>query len=265
MADNNDDNDDNNVAPHDVDFVAAMHDLLGIDKEKVSDLLDKLDASEMEQLQDAVAKNDKAAAQNAVGQVEADEAVNSLFRGSHLRSKQERKINKTRRNTDGAMQFAIGDDVVARVQDDKGKWIKQTATVERTDGPEGSDTMIVRIKGKPTVIAKNKVESLEEGVLGMVGMQNLARIQQLAGIQGGIEVEPQPSMEVQIEHQPEESMMLPDDTLACPLQKVMQALDTLDASLPMINVGSLKAVRARLNGLQVSLNETIQYGRMRKR
>lgn len=246
--------------PHSVDFVASMRQLLGMDKEKVTALLDKLDADELDELSDAISNQDKTAAERAIGQVDADEAVNKLFRGSNLADLDQDQRRSHRSHAAGQdQQFAIGDDVSVRMQDADGKVHNVTATVERADGPEGSNTLLVRIKGKSVVIDKKDV--MIEAVLGMVGLPNLNRMQQLAGIQMSdmMPSSASPLESVGVEEQPDE--------VACdgPLERVMGALDALEAALPEITLGDLKAVRARICAVQMSLNESLDpAGRPRK-
>lgn len=256
----------------DVDFAKSMHDLFGMDEADVEKLLDELDADELQNLTDAVAKQDRDAAQQIIGQSNTDEEVNSLFRGENLDDLEPRGRPRAARLGDDAdeLQFAIGDDVAVTLRDKHGKMRNKTATVSNPNGPEGTNTVVVSIKGKSTVVDKHNVHKLAENVIGMVGLPNiLQRMQQLAGIQGG-----QGEMPQQIEVEPmanDEPTLVepaPDD----PFGQAMAALDTLEAALPNITLADAKGVRERLCALQVSMNEDftvtgipVTYGRARKR
>lgn len=246
----------NNETDHDVDFVEAMHDLLDMDEKAVEQLLDKLDANQLQDLTDAVAKKDRAAAEKVIGNFNTDEEVNALFRGKNLDVSDKQK--KPTPNADGKAQFAFGDDVQVTLKDTNGKAHQVTGTVSQPDGPEGTDTIVVRIKGKSKVVDKRHVTKLDENVLGMVGLPNLNRIQQLAGIQSTAQPQNEP---------PQLALPAPDAAPDDPSSQAMCALDTLEAVLPNITLADLKAVRQRLNALQTLMNESMgrsMVGRTRK-
>lgn len=232
----------------DIDFVDAMQDLLGMDEDAVEQLLDELDADDLQTLTDAVAKQDRAAAQTVVGRFDTDEAVNALFRGKNVNADDKKKT--VQKNRDGTAQFGIGDDVLVTQKDASGKTRRVTATVAQPDGPEGSDTIIVRIKGKSKVIDKRNVAKLKEAIIGMVGLPNLNRIQQLAGIQTQSVPQQQIAPPTSLEPAAEPG---PDD----PNCQALAALDTLEAVLPSITLADLKTLRQRLNAIQAAMNESV--------
>jgi hypothetical protein len=244
----------------DPDFVSKMGELVGLDEEAVEKLLDGLDNEQLQDLTDAVAKGDAEAIQALVNRFTAtDEEVNTLFRGANLDAVESKK-NTRRHNRRGDLQFTIGDEVEITVIGDDGKRRRVTATVERPEGPEGTDTMLVRVEGKPIVVHKKNVTKLDEGVIGMVGLPPLHRMQQLAGLTTTPETsEPaMPAASFEVE-EPEA------DNLGCPTAQAMAALDALEAALPNIVLADLKAVRSRLMALQASLNENVGvYGRAKK-
>lgn len=238
-----------------IDFVKALHDLVGLDEKAVEKLIDQMDTDQLQALSDAIAKNDRDAVDAVMRELKTDEDVNALFRGQNLDDKAEKK--RRIKNLDGRMQFAIGDDVSVDYTDEDGKPQSISATVEKPDGPEGSNTIIVKIKGKKKVVDKRKVHKLEESVLGMVGLPNLARMQQLAGIAAD-QPAPQETLVVPGDEQEPAEAELDTDTA---LAQAMAALDMLAAVLPNIKLCDAKSVRERLSALQVSMNETARIQR----
>jgi hypothetical protein len=237
---------DKPISDQDVDFVNSMHDLLGMDEEEVEQLLDNLDAEALQDLTDAIANKDRATAEQVTRRFNTEEEVNSLFRGKNLddAAVPDQK-KKARPNRDGKTQFTFGDDVQVTLKDEHGKTQRVSGTVSKPNGPEGTDTIVVRIKGKSKVVDKRDVAKLEENVIGMIGLPNLGRIQRLAGIQ----VQSQPQQEIEmLPSEPE-----PDD----PIGQVFAALDTLEAALPNIILADLNTVRQRLNAIQTMTNESV--------
>jgi hypothetical protein len=263
MAD--DDDDPNGQNP---DFLNSMHDMFDMDKDAVDALLEKLDADALEALTDAIAKRDKPAAEQVIAQAHTDEEVNALFRGEHLDDVQKQK-KRTRLKNDGKMQFAIGDDVLVNIKDKHGNVVKSVSgTVSNPNGPEGTNTVVVKIEGKPTMVQAHDLDKLDENIIGMLGMPNLGRIQQLAGIQAQ-GIPPQGEIMQQVIPELTEPEALPDPEPAPddPLGQAMAAFETLEAALPNIILADLKCVRERLTALQASLNESITpkgFGRVRK-
>jgi hypothetical protein len=249
----------NKPSPHastnDIDFVEAMHELPDMDEKAVEELLEKLDADELQELMDAVAKEDRDAASEIIQRFNTDEEVNALFRGENL------EINDKKKKpvpSDASTQFAIGDDVLVTLSSADGKTEKVSATVSQPQGPEGTDTIIVSIKGKSKVVDKTDVAKLEEGVIGIIGVPNLSRMQKLAGIA--------PS-EGQLSAPDEVDTSDTSSVPSQPMQEAMDALDTLEAVLPNIVLSDLKTVRQRLTAIQVMMNESVDKpsrGRLRK-
>ncbi len=251
------DDSDTNEQSQDVDFVDAMHDMFNMSEEQVNDVLEKLNADELQELTDAVAKHDIEAAKQVLSQTQTDEEVNSLFRGKNLQAQQEQK--RKHKPVDANAQFAIGDDVLVNMKKD-GKTETVSATVANPHGPEGTDTVIVKIKGKSVVVDKKNLYKLDETMLGMVGIPGLTRIRQLAGIQNEIEPAAPTIPEIDVEADIEPMSDVEDSD---PLSQVMSAFDKLEATLPSIQLADLKCVRERLTALQTSLNEN-RIGRTRK-
>lgn len=265
----NDDSDDNAAADaSDVNFIKEMDDLLGMDEAAVEALLDKLDTTQLQELTDAVAKKDHAAAEQVIDSLNTDEEVNALFRGKNFDIGEEEEDpgeHSHEVNNEGDGQFAIGDDVLVSLLDKKGNRHSVSATVSIPDGPEDTNTIVVRIKGKPTVVDKRRVENLDENVIGMIGMPNLARIQQLAGIAAQGSMMPTQNSESEDVSPPSPPFTLSEPEPDDPMGQAMAAFDTLDAALPNIILADLKCIRERLSALQLSLSENVtKFGRKRK-
>ena len=247
----------------DADFMQGMHDLLGMDEKQVEKLIDELDASAMTDLADAVANGNREAAEQIVGQLEtSDSDVNPLFRGKDLDELDDQKKKPSR--VSKHYQFGIGDavQVEADITDPKTGEVRtemQNGTVQIPIGPEvnGKPTVGVKIEGHPRMVERDKVRKLEEGVLGMVGVPELQRMQQLAGIQPSA---PPPAQEIEVETA-EEAPQQCD-----PAAQINAAFDAIQAMLPQVRVADLKGIRQRIMTLQTSLNEGAvpREGRARK-
>lgn len=235
----------------DRDFVEGIHTMLGLDEDAVEKLIDQLDADQLTNLADAVANNDKSAAQEITDSVETDEDVSPLFRGTDIEGKEQQK---KRRKVSSRYQFSHGDDVQVEVRD------PETHKVEYQDGtiflPHGpGKTVGVKIEGKAKMVDRHLVHKLEEGVLGMVGVPNLQRIQQLAGIPQQAEAPVAPA-EISVE-----AAQGGDD---CAVAQAMAALDALENVLPNVRLADLKNIRQRIIALQTTMNESADLGREKK-
>ena len=91
---------------------------------------------------------------------------------------------------------------------------------------------------------------LDEAIMGMTPMFDLARMQELAGIQNvGQSTAMTPPVQVEMPDATEES-----DSH----QQVMCALDTLAAALPGVTISELKDIRARFNEIFTIMNEGLE-------
>lgn len=237
----------------DLDFMRAMQAMFGMDEEEVSDLIERLEAPDMTALTDALVNQDKTAAEQIVASANTDETVNPLFRGN-LDDGQPKK-KKVRRVEDD-YQYKFGDDVQVTITDpETGKVRHVDGTVYLPDGPD--DTVGVKIQGKSRMVKRSRLNKLEENVIGMTAMPELARMQQLAGLQpAGADVAP-----TEIAVSPE------SDTTADPCtaaQQAMAALDVVDSMLPNIRLADIKQIRQRIMTLQTQMNEGMTIARPRK-
>jgi hypothetical protein len=243
----------------DMDFLKSLQDMLGIDQETAEDVLERLDADGMSSLNDAVANEDTARAQQIVASVQTDEKVNPLFRGNIEDDEDAKQAPKTARRVSDNFGFKFGDDVQVEISDpETGEVRREDGTIYLPNGPH--DTVGVKIQGKSKMVKRDKLRKLEENVLGMVAMPNLERMQQLAGLPPGM---PPAAM------QPTPEIAVNDagatETDSCEAaQHAMQALDVVQAVLPNVRLADLKAIRQRILNLQASMNEGMILGRTRK-
>lgn len=231
----------------DMDFMQAMEDMLGLDEDAVEKLLDRLDADDLASLADALVNQDKARAEQVVSEADTDETVNPLFRGdlADEGAETERRVRKV----DDDYRYKLGDNVQVEVTDpETGKVSHKDGTVYLPNGP--NEEVGVKIQGKAKMVMRNKLNKIEETVLGMVNMPNLERMQQLAGMQ--------PAAPPEIEVPTAQT----DPCSAA--QQAMDALDVVQTMLPNIRLADLKAIRQRILNLQTSMNEGISPGRARK-
>jgi len=231
----------------DIDFMKGMESMLSMKPEQVENLMGLLDADQLTALADAVANGDKTELEKIADSVDTDEDVNPLFRGGNINPDSDTRQKKHRRKVAPNYTYKFGDDVQVRLLDpETGKHTWEDGTVHIPDGPD--DTIGVRIQGKSKMIDRSKVRKLEEsmGVLGMVGVPNLERMQQLAGIPA----QPQPTEIAVPAGEP--------DTVdpACAAQQAMAALDAIEAVLPNVRLADLKTIRQRILTLQSCMNET---------
>lgn len=240
----------------DTNFMDGMKTLLGLDDDKVEKLLDELDSDSLVALADAVAKQDKTAVEAIIGSFENQ--LSSLF-GKQLKAKKEKSKKKPVKPPKN-YEFAIGDDVAIKTKGkhDKDKFV--SATVYKPKAP--GNTVGVKIDGKSQIVDKDSVFMLKEMVIGMTGMTNmpdLARMQQLAGIQ----TPPQVSAEVAQEPQ-DHPMTYDQDDSGDDVSKALCALDTLENVLPNIRLADVKAIRQRMTEITAKMNESLSPGRAQK-
>lgn len=275
--------------PNDASFMQRMEQEFGMDKRAVEKMIERLDSNQMSDLNDALANDDEETVKHIIGSVDTDEDVNPLFRGEDVEGKSGPK--KKRHKVSTRYQFGIGDDVhVPKIDPETGEEVRdpktgepeyEDGTVYLPNGPEfkGKPMIGVKVEGKPRMVPRNKVQKLDETVLGMVGVPNLQRMKQLAGIQqpagNAVEIEEpvesddsglavqqvQKSENWQPQPQPTQVAAPNDDAAA----QVDAAFDAIETALPCVRVADLKGIRQRLTALQTMLNEgRTSMGRARK-
>ena len=238
----------------DMDFSQALQDMLGMDEDAVDELIERLDSDQLAALNDAVANDDKARAEEITASADTNEKVNALFRGDIDDDEEPQKKRVQKVGDDYSYKF--GDDVQVQVANPTtGQMEPQDGTVYLPTGPHG--TVGVKIQGKSMMVKRNKLNKLEEQVLGMTPMPNLERMQQLAGIQpAGMSITPEIAVP--------DSQMQPEEEDSCSAaQQAMDALDVIQTVLPNVRLVDLKTIRQRLVTIQAAMNEGAS-GRARK-
>lgn len=172
------------------DFINALGKLLDMDREAVTQRLANMEVDSVLNAIDAVNHHDKEEASEIVGvdqseddrevgdegvandetDVEDDEPeINALFYKDGSKKKSSDKSRKQYK--DAPYDPNIGDDV--RIGEEEG-------IVKIQNGP--NNTMGVTIDGEMTMVKKNDVNKLEEGILGMTALQDIRRMKELAGL-----------------------------------------------------------------------------------
>lgn len=183
----------------------------------------------------------------------------SLFGGKAREKASDDKDKKTPVKPPKDYEFIIGDDVAIKTTDDDGKESFVSATVYKPQAP--GNTIGVKIDGKVKMVDKKDVYMLKEMVMGMTNMPDLSRMQQLAGIQ------PQASVSIEKAPTPCDQPMMYDreEEDMNDVTKALSALDTLENVLPNVRLGDVKTLRDRINGILISMNETLSPGRAKKK
>jgi hypothetical protein len=231
----------------DMDFSQSLQDMLGMDEDAVNDLIEGLDADALAELNDAVANEDQARVKEIAATAETNEKVNPLFRGD-IDDDDEPQQKRVRKVSDD-YGYKFGDDVQVQVADPQtGEMSQQDGTVYLPKGPH--DTVGVKIQGKSMMVKRDKLNKLEEQVLGMTIMPNLERMQQLAGIQpAGQSITP----EIAVPDAQTDAQAETDPCTAA--QQAMDALDVIQTVLPNVRLVDLKTIRQRIISLQAAMNE----------
>lgn len=231
-------------------FSIELKKIVDIDDEKLDQLLELLDSDEIMDLTDAVAKEDKERVNNIINLVnkfESDkedekidtDSISSLFNKPKEEKKidTDKKIDKTDRK-DGKdtkekdVVFSVGDEVTVG---------KEKGTIRIPDGP--GNTVGVVIQGKVKMIDREKVQKLEESVIGFSNIPSVQRMKELAGLYSE-----EPSTTTAVIHI--EDKVDPDE--ACCTAN--DALCALEAAIPNMRVSDLKDIRQRLNDLFAKMN-----------
>jgi hypothetical protein len=239
---------------NDINFIDGMKNILGMEEDDVEKLIDSLDADTLLDLTNAISNSDKEAAEKIISR---DEDVNDLF----YKATKKKKKHPVKPPKDH--QFMHGDDVAFITVDDDGKKIFRSATVSNPNGP--GNTVVIKNKGKTRMVDRSKLYTLKEGVLGMIGVPGLQRIQQLAGISepesSDVKTQAFPSLE-------KESWFSQNNNFEeteCPVEKIMCALDVVASALPEIKLADLKVVRQKIYDIQAKMNESlVDQGRKKK-
>lgn len=254
----------------DISFMEGMKNLLGFDDDKVEELLDQLDKESLLALTDAISKQDKTAAEQIIGSFESD--LNSLFRAKEIRQQEKEDGKKKRVKAPEDHEFQIGDDVAIKTaNEDTGEDSFVTATVYKPKAP--GNTIGVKIDGKTKMVDKDDVY-LNEMVMGMVGVPDIARIKQLAGIQVPPSIPPStmptgPLTVPPVTMEPAEDEMNPQtmEDQMCVVSQAISALDSLEAALPNVRLADLRVIRQRMTEITQKMNESLAVtpaGRARK-
>ena len=234
----------------DLDFSQALQDMLGMDEDAVSELIERLDSDALSALNDAVANDDKPRAGQIVADADTNEKVNALFRGDldDDDDDEDEPPKKRVRKVSDNYSYKFGDDVQVQVADpETGEVSQEDGTVYLPTGPH--NTVGVKIQGKSMMVKRNKLNKLEENVLGMTVMPNLERMQQLAGIQpAGQSITP----EIAVPDAAEQEQAIDPCAAA---QQAMDALDVVQTVLPNVRLVDLKTIRQRIVSLQTAMNE----------
>lgn len=220
--------------PNDTDFADNIKRLVGIDAKGIEVLLPKLDPKILIDLAAAVTNSDKV---ETLRLIRAGRFKAMSEDQLHPRKPVEARVRKgpeTLLDDESFVDLSIGDAV---------EFEGNKAVVKLPKGP--GNTVGVTIKGKMEMVNRKDVSKIDEGVLGMTAMPNLARMQQLAGIPDVTEVPIAPV---------EAAISVEDTDVG---SHAMGLLDQLTAALPNLRLGDLSAVRKRMNEISVKINESV--------
>ncbi len=172
-----------------LNFTASLEKMLGVSKDQIEEIIERLDVDELSNLIDACGKDDIEAVKSIVGVTdEGDESSEEKeekkdeLRGLILRKDDAKKVKSKKHKLqkkelgeedDTAVVFSIGDEVLVDGEE---------ATVKVPQAPGG--TVGVMINGELKMVDKktSKITKVDEGVLGMTQMPGLNRIKELAGM-----------------------------------------------------------------------------------
>lgn len=173
-----------------LNFSVSLQKMLGVNKEQIEEIIERLDVDELSNLIDACGKEDIDAVKAIVGETDESEEpekknktkTKDELRGLILRKDDAKKIKSKKHKLqkkelgeedDAAVVFSLGDEVLVNGEE---------ATVKIPQAPGG--TVGVMINGELKMVDKktSNITKVEEGVLGMTNMPNLNRIKELAGM-----------------------------------------------------------------------------------
>lgn len=178
-----------------LNFSATLEKMLGVSKEEIEKIIERLDVDELSNLIDACGKNDITTVKSIVGvtdeedesadKSEKQEDTKDALRGLILRKDDAKKVKSKKHKLqkkelgeedDTAAVFSLGDEVLVDGEE---------ATVKIPQAPGG--TVGVMINGELKMVDKktSNITKVEEGVLGMTQMPGLTRIKELAGMGRG--------------------------------------------------------------------------------
>jgi hypothetical protein len=245
----------------DQNFTDALKHLTGIDQEQMLKVIPELSIDDLLELMDTVTEEDgdraKAILEDNGVQIDVDEQdeknampddrdLNSLLRGKpdrehtkKMKSDHRRKRHEIEEDEDLGM-LSVGDNVI--VDDEEG-------TVKIPNGP--GKTVGVIMDGKLRMVDRNKVHRVDENVMGMTPMLNIARIRELAGI---LDVMPAPiSGKTLLPGTIDFGDEVDSDTECDAAERVHEALECLEECLPLMTVAEFPKVRVRLEAIMGSL------------
>lgn len=223
----------------DLDFKAALRDILGVDEDDVVERIEELSTDDLLDLADAVTRDDHEKVERIFGAPRKDKEKRAVTTKQGERARKDSTEQDESAETHTA--FSVGDKVT--VGDKKG-------TVQVPNGP--GNTVGVTIAGKLKMVDRDRVQRLDEMVLGMTSLPDIARMRQLAGLP---ELSPEPSV---VEVPPADETCPTTETPEACCTAAHAAIDALCAALPGVTLADLKDIRKRLNDVQMKLNESAQ-------
>lgn len=237
--------------PNDVDFIDNIKRLLGIDAKGVEALLPKLDPDALIDLAAAVTNSDKREVMRLI-RIGREQMMHEDRLIAKKSTERKRKDKEPLFDEENSNDLNVGDAVEAGGRE---------GTVKIPKAP--GDTVGVMIGGSLEMIHRSDVtkKTVSEGVLGMTGIPDLRRMQELAGIPS-VEVDEIPAVEAPAAAPVEFSSVTSGagDLDECGASAVA-LLDELSKMLPNLRLADIKAIRKRMNDIQMQMNESIGYSK----
>ena len=236
--------------PNDVNFVKNIKRLIGVDADGVEHLLPKLDPDTLIDLAAAVTNSDK-------------REVLKLIRLGREEMMQEDQLI-TKKSTERKLK-----DKTTLFDDENKSDLNVGDAVECSNGEEGTvklpkapgNTVGVMIGGNLEMVHRDDVtkKQVSEGVLGMTGIPDLRRMQELAGI-AGIPADA-PEAVTTPATQTVEFDVVPDGNMDECGATALELLDQLSNMLPNLRLADIKVIRKRINDITMQMNESVGYSK----
>lgn len=203
-----------------LNFTATLQKMLGVKKEQIEEIIERLDVDELSNLIDACGNEDVDAVKAIVGDTDEsrdEEKKNDKdkdeVRGLILRKDDAKKIKSKKHKLqkkelgeedDTAVVFSIGDEILVDGEE---------ATVKIPQAPGG--TVGVMINGELKMVDKktSKITKVNETVLGMTPMPGLRRIKELAGMGRSMEPEAEETLDTLDYNEPAPAGALPSSDI----------------------------------------------------
>lgn len=215
---------------NDTGFMEGIKILLGMNANDVKELIPKLDSNSLINLAAAITNSNK------------NEALQIIKQGRE-KAMSESKVRKLKPTKIRKKLIQLGHLNVGSSVKVNGK----NATIKIPNGP--GNTVGIMINGKLEMVNREKIK---ENVIGMTGIPDIRRMQELAGI-----LTPPEETIINQTSNPISDISQEIDISVVKEPECFEMLDQIEKMLPDMKLADIKILRQKINNITMKMNETL--------